>query len=347
MGAVADYYLSHSNDDLPESKCMLKKKKKRKGLVNRVVKNPPDSYIPDELLELGIESEANPPPFEMCRMVLMSMFKEGKTTLIGGGEQELILDFGNGSHSIKGQKCLRFVIKSYEDFQKKFATIIDLARDGKLVGKTGKPITRVWFDTGGETIEVIFRQIIKEWNEEMKSDDSPEARVIGQVGYKGTGYGLGRDRLKVFRQMLEEVGLVMSITCHLTDKEVTIGGESVIVPKVNIPPSFEDDLLCTPEIFLRILSIEEEIDTFIEKEVVKAGKKVIKKFNNGSKRVRRYYADFDPPEGAKYGGCRVPLKGRHRLKTIKDGEPNTNWDLIRDLYEAARAKLIKRINQGE
>lgn len=284
--------------------------------------------VPDQLKKLGAVTKPKPPKLSRCKIVLMSRYGHGTTTFLGSNRNLVILDVGGEGHSILHQQACRIPIKDYDHYFETLAALCTLKKQGDC------PYDMICFDRGGKWVDMLCRQIVKEWNEGRGDDDADGAQDIGEVGMKGAGHAKLRNRVVAHLDMVFESGFGWCVTPHLVDRVVN----EEIVSELAMFPGIRDYLMSTADLRLTLTRIATTEDvTKVVKKVI-GGKERKVEVNAGEQRVKKYILDVESVDDARRGDSRVSIRDRIKLPTYnsKSKPSKLLWDVLNEVYEAAR-----------
>ena len=74
--------------------------------------------LPNAYSSLGVRQQFEPVHPDKMRMLLLGASGSGKTTFLASMENNIILDFENGSREVINPKAHRVWVRTYEDYKK-------------------------------------------------------------------------------------------------------------------------------------------------------------------------------------------------------------------------------------
>lgn len=295
--------------------------------------------VPPQLRALGAIGRPNPPVLSRCKCVLKARYGHGKTALIGGSAENVILDLQNGGHSIPRQRALVIPVPSYERLVDAIATLVALRKTDKNC-----PYRMVWIDTGIDLQRLLCRQIVDEWNSDI-SDTSKQVDDIGDTWGGRGGYSRAVQRALVLLDQLYEAGYGWGVTVHLVDATAQVPNEQgrleeQVITKANLFPSFTDGLMPMVDQRITITRLTTEKQGYREVETP-AGK--VKVADGSPKEVTEFHIDFESVGDKRQGASRlcIPRVTCEPYKSNNPAKP-TMWDRVNDAYELGRKALVEQ-----
>jgi len=189
--------------------------------------------LPKEYEALGIVRGFDPSPPERLRMAISGEGGLGKSTLVNGIPNCLVLDFDAGSHSVLRPLAHRILIKNY----KHYLDIMDF-----LIGQSEKG-QRVFNQVAIDSVNK-WSQMLDSMLAESKSNPDRDKlyTTMADYGDKGAGWALLRTRCLHDLNALWDAGYAWIAVCHSSEKEITVNDKPQIVIRPSIFKSLVDEI---------------------------------------------------------------------------------------------------------
>lgn len=175
--------------------------------------------LPNAYSSLGVRQQFEPVHPDKMRMLLLGASGSGKTTFLASMENNIILDFENGSREVINPKAHRVWVRTYEDYKKILNQLVGDAQSKKPY------FTRISIDSGDAWLTDVSRAMALE-----KSDPSRNIKyeTMADFGSKGKGWSILYNRLLFDLDTLYSLGYSWAVTSHIIEKEIT---KTVQTPK--------------------------------------------------------------------------------------------------------------------
>lgn len=288
--------------------------------------------IPQAYVQFGAVKGFTPKSFERLRWLIKSKMGLGKSTFLSSIPRSLHLDIEGGAHSVVNSQAVRIPInRNAKIFM---GVIAQLVKDGEAAkgDSTKLPFDVISIDPVDAMADMLGDVICEE-----KSTETRHLEYIGEFGDRGAGYQLLYVRIQKMLHLLESLGYVWILTCHLKEKDITVKENGQNVTRTVVRPSIGDALA-------RVLENAADMSAVIQNQVTTeevstpitlAGGRTVNRTDKVTKNVFTMQVECDPQNDAK-----------RRVFTFKGDIPlplRNGWDSVRTFYDEKVAEMRKML----
>jgi hypothetical protein len=152
---------------------------------------------------LGVELGFNPLPLNLARFFIIGEVKSGKSTLVSGHKDALVLDYENAHRNIVGASAYRLAVS---DYKQHMSVMNQLKSDAMRQSRRFKHII---LDTGDRLQELVMDELSREKSTAQKTID------IVDYGQRGKGWSLVSRRLTSFLPYISSLGYGWTVIGHM------------------------------------------------------------------------------------------------------------------------------------
>lgn len=198
--------------------------------------------LADAIVQASQPRVFRPPPFPRLRFFWTGPTKVGKTTLVAGMPNSLLIDLEGGAHSLVNPRAAVVWCPVYSDAEmkpehEKIAAERDVVlvslegvmkQLGELANKPDTPVQHVIFDSIDWLQDMAIKRLNKEYADRFR-DNVTDIREYKASAKGSGGYQIVFERVLSFHRQLTLWGYGWSQIGHITEKEKQVGKETMTV----------------------------------------------------------------------------------------------------------------------
>jgi len=248
------------------------------------------------------------PDLDSLRIVITGRGGTGKSNLAASNPRAVLFDLERQPRTLLDPQCTYARIKTTstspaDDLSAAIEGLIDAYRRDVALQETLKTVAIDSFDT---MVDIFTRQVCKEHG----------AKDIGDVGAKGKGYALVRNRIFRLLDDVHAVGLGWVLIAHENLSEVG----NATVPKLTVSPSFRDQLVRSRDMKFKMDCVPGNV-----MKKLKDGRQIPMLSKDPKDREYRMFIDtsivpeqYDTPKSPVPIGSGLLIPGKGGWQTLRD-----------------------------